>query len=64
MTGPVGGHVGHENAAANVALLGMRKGGDKRIRGRARVQGKNPVYGDRICAFMTVVRVTTNNLLA
>ena len=33
VTGPVGGHVGHGNTAAIVALLGMTKGRENRNTG-------------------------------
>ena len=64
MTGPVGGHVGHVNAAANVALLGIRKDGKKRNTGPGLGTTKNPVYGDRIRTLLTVVKETTIGLVA
>ena len=59
VTGPVGGHVGYGNAAANVALMGMTKGRDNRNTGPGSGTRKSPVCGDRSSTFMTVVTVTT-----
>ena len=64
VTGPVGGHVGHGNTAAIVALLGMTKGRGNRNTGPGSDTRKNPVCGDRCSKMMTVVKVTINGLVA